>query len=108
MKTNSLPELFQDLEAFIDWSLCTEAERTQKRQTTDMGEARAFYEAVVPRMDEIIDYLNTLPIDKLPADAVRLMNLTFSLAEIAPAVELFGKAREDNTFDPFRYVPQHK
>ena len=108
MADRSLPETFAELEPFIDWALVTEAERTHKRQTADMAEIRAFYEAMIPQMPNIIDYLNQFPLETMPANAQQLMNMTLSLAEIAPAVELFGKQREDDTFDPFRYVPQHK
>ncbi len=44
----------------------------------------------------------------MPEAATRLMYLTLSLAEIAPAVENFGQPREPDTFDPFRFVAQHK
>ena len=44
----------------------------------------------------------------MPSHAQQLMDMTLSLAEIAPAVELFGQPREDDTFDPFRFVPQHQ
>ena len=108
MADSSLPETFTALESFLGWALTTEAERTHKRQTTSMVEIRAFYEAMIPHMPDIIAYLNQFPIDTMPTNAQQLMDMTLSLAEIAPAVELFGKQREDDTFDPFRYVPQHK
>ena len=57
---------------------------------------------------EIIAYLNDFALDAMPEAATRLMYLTLSLAEIAPAVENFGQPREPDTFDPFRFVPQHK
>ena len=35
-------------------------------------------------------------------------NMPLSLAEIVPAVELFGQPREDDTFDPPRFVLQYQ
>ena len=108
MTLSVLPEAFRDLEPFVDWALATEAERTYKRQTSQMTEIQALYDAMLPRMAEIIAYLNDFALDAMPESATRLMYLTLSLAEIAPAVENFGQPREPDTFDPFRFVPQHK
>ena len=103
-----LPGSFHDLEPFVAWALATETERTYKRQTSEMAEIQAFYDALFPRMPEVIGYLNDFALDAMPEAATRLMYLTLSLAEIAPAVENFGQPREPDTFDPFRFVPQHK
>ena len=108
MENRLLPEAFADLEPFADWALATEAERTYKRQTSQMTQIQAFYDAMLPWMPAIIAYLNQTPLETLPEADTRLMHLTLSLAEIAPAVENFGKPREDDTLDPFRFVPQHE
>ena len=103
-----LPESFRDLEPFIAWALATESERMSKRQTSGMVEIQEFYDAICPRMSEVIAYLNDFALDAMPHAATQLMYLTLSLAEIAPAVENFGQPREPDTFDPFRFVPQHR
>lgn len=103
-----LPESFRDLEPFIAWALATEAARMSKRQTSEMVEIQEFYYGLFRRMPEVIAYLNGFALDAMPEDATRLMYLTLSLAEIAPAVENFGQPREPDTFDPFRFVAQHK
>ena len=72
-----------------------------------MADIQAFYDAMLPQMPDIMTYLNQFSLEAMPANAKPLMDMTLSLAEIAPAVELFGKPREDDTFDPFRFVPQH-
>ncbi len=108
MATAALPEPFHDLEPFVAWALATEAERMSKRQTSEMAEIQAFYDAIFPRMLAVIAYLNECALEAMPEAATRLMYLTLSLAEIAPAVENFGQPREPDTFDPFRFVAQHK
>ena len=108
MASARLPEPFRDLEPFIAWALATEAERMHKRQTSEMTEIQAFYDRLFPRMPQLIAYLNGFALDAMPETATQLMYLTLSLAEIAPAVENFGQPREPDTFDPFRFVPQHK
>ena len=108
MTGHSLPATFPGLESFLDWGLETEAERTHKRQTSEMAEIQAFYDAMLPQMKDITAYLNQFSLEAMPSNARQLMYMALSLAEIAPAVELFGQSREDDTFDPFRFVPQHK
>jgi hypothetical protein len=68
-----------------------------------MEEIQAFYEAMLPRMDEIINYLNQYPLDGLPAEAKRLFDLALSLMEISPAVELFKEPDETGAFEATRF-----
>jgi hypothetical protein len=95
MPERQLPEPFADLEPYLAWSLATEKERQQKRVSSSMGAIQAFYDAILPRMNAI------------PADAQRLLNLTFSLAEIAPAVEQFKQPSVADGYDATRFVPTH-
>ena len=104
--SESLPVAFKDLEVFVPkWALAKESDRINARWTSTMDELRAFYSAMVPRLDAIIDYLNGFSIDALPASEKRLFHLTLSLAEIADAVETFGAPEVPYSFDPARYAP---
>jgi hypothetical protein len=107
MPERQLPEPFADLEPYIAWSLATEKERQRKRVSSTMAEIQAFYDTILPRMDAIINYLGQFPLNALPADAQRLLHLTFSLAEIAPAVELFKQPSVADGYDATRFVPTH-
>jgi pyruvate/2-oxoglutarate dehydrogenase complex dihydrolipoamide acyltransferase (E2) component len=108
MSERLLPELFQDLEPFVSaWALATERERSGKRLSSSMEEIQAFYHALLPRMDSIIAYLNQFPLENMPADAQRLLYLSFSLAEVAPAVELFKQPSVVDGYDAARFVPVH-
>jgi hypothetical protein len=107
MPERQLPEPFADLEPFLGWSLPTEKERQQKRVSSSMGAIQTFYDAILPRMNDIIAYLDQFPLDAIPADAQRLLNLTFSLAEIAPAVEQFKQPSVADGYDATRFVPTH-
>ena len=109
MSERLLPESFQDLEPFAAaWSLATERERNRKRLSSSMEEIQAFYEAILPRMEAVIAYLNQLPLDSMTVDAQQLMYLTLSLAEVAPAVELFKQPGVVDGYDAARFVPIHK
>jgi hypothetical protein len=76
MAEPQLPEQFRELELFLDWSLATERERTAKRQSSNMSQIRAFYDAMVPRLEEILNLLAKYPPDNPPPEAQRLFLLS--------------------------------
>ena len=56
-----LPAKFKDLAHWgAEWSLDSEKARHFKRVYSDFATVKGFFDAVNPRMDEIIGYLNTL------------------------------------------------
>jgi hypothetical protein len=91
MAERQLPAPFQDLESYLDWSLHTPRARRVKRESSTMVEITAFYGAMLPRMEEILSYLDRFPPEYIPADVLALFYLTLSLAEVAPAVEMYGE-----------------
>ena len=103
-----LPQAFQDLEAYCDWALATESERTAKRVSSSMQDIQAFYDAVLPRLDACAAYLDQFCLDRMPADAQHLLWMTFSLMEVANAVELYKQPRLHNGFDISRFVPSEE
>jgi hypothetical protein len=102
-----LPDQFQDLEPFLSWALSTERERTAQRHARSVSELRAFYDAMLPRMPEILDFLNGFSPDRIPANVNRLFLMTLSLAEIAPAIENFGQPGVLDGYDFSRFIPVH-
>ena len=67
---STLPEAFSDLEPFVaDWALPTRAQRYEARLSKPFDELVTFYDAVAPKAEEAIAYLNGLDIDDLPDDA---------------------------------------
>ena len=46
-----LPPPFQDLEAYADWALATESERTAKRVSSPMEDVQAFYDTMLARLN---------------------------------------------------------
>ena len=108
MTKRQLPVAFAELEPFVSWSLATERERTAKRHTGDMATIRAFYDAMLPRLGEILQYLDDFPPEEVPDEVQRLFLLTLSLAEIAPAVENFGQPSVVDGYDYSRFIPVHE
>lgn len=100
----ALPEPFSDLESFASWALPAERERNGRRRASTMEGLRAFYDAILPRMDEIIAYLDQYPLDAMPDDARCLLLMGLSFMEISPAVELLGEPDESGVFEASRFT----
>ena len=72
-----------------DWCLDSEPERYAKRLASTMDEIQEFYDAVMPRAEEAIRYLEKFPLDDLPEDAFRLLKLLYSLILMSFPVEIW-------------------
>ncbi|CAN5690040.1 hypothetical protein BH20ACI3_BH20ACI3_08680 [soil metagenome] len=104
MASHLLPDQFRELNSFVEtWALVTESERNARRRSSTMEEIQKFYNAILPRMDEIITHLNQYPLDSLPEDAKRLFYLALSFMEVSPAVELLGEPDETGAFEAARF-----
>ncbi|MFD0691673.1 hypothetical protein [Actinomadura fibrosa] len=89
-----LPENFADLEPFAErWCLATEHERYGARLASTTEEMQAFYDAVVPRAEEAMSYLEKLPFDALPEDALNLLHLLYSMIQVSFPVEVWRQPR---------------
>jgi len=108
MPESLLPAAFRDLEPWLAWSLETEKERSDKRQASTMEELRAFYDAMVARMEEVMAYMEQFSLDSMPVDVHRLFLLMLSLAEVAPAIEQFGQPSVVDGYDVKRFTPQRR
>lgn len=104
MSDRQLPEAFQDLEAHLEWALATEHERRAKRATSPMTHIKTFYDTMLPRMDEVLTHLSAFPADHPPPEVLRLFLLATALAEIAPAVEMYGEPTAEG-MDVLRLTP---
>lgn len=104
-----LPPGFSELEPWAaSWCLATEPERWAQRLRSSMVELQAFYDACFPRAHEAIAHCDRFPLDALPADAERLLQLLCSLLLVSYAVEVWkqpevvhgGSARIDRILEP--------
>jgi len=89
----ALPDRFAELAAHSDWIFETWRERYEKRLASTMDEMQAFYDAIMPRIDEIIDYCDEFDIDDLPDDVRHLLQLVFALGEASFPVEAWRQPR---------------
>ena len=93
-----LPIEFVDLEAFAPaWCLGSEPERLAKRLSSTMTEMRAFYDAIVPRAEEVIAHLDTFSLDALPEEEKNLLHLVYSMIQVSFPVECWGQPNVPDT-----------
>lgn len=98
-----LPEPFSDLEALARaWALPTPAARSEQRSRSTLAEMRTLHDALVARVEDIFKYLDQYPLNALPEDAQRLLQLTLSLAEVTPSIHFYKEERPGHTVDPRR------
>jgi hypothetical protein len=95
-----LPPEFADLERFArTWCLATEAERFERRLATPMAELVEFHDAFFPRLEAAIAACDRYPLDDLPTDVERLLQLVHSLVMVAMAVEIFHQPKTVDAAD---------
>ena len=109
MSAALLPAEFAAFEPWAAaWCLASEPERWAQRLRTPMTELRRFYDAFFPHAEDAIAYCERFPLDDMPADATRLLQLLHSLLMVSYAVEVWkqpevinsGSARIDRVREP--------
>ena len=78
MARDALPEAFTDLAPWLDWALEPERARTWKREASSMAEIRAFYDALLPRLEKMIRHLEDYRDGDMPSPARRLYLLSLA------------------------------
>ena len=95
MTATRLPKAFADLEPFVDgWAIATMKARHARRISSTAEERRAFYQAMLPRLNAVTEYLNGFPLHAMPEDAATLMRLALSLSEVALTQEIYSDKYE--------------
>jgi hypothetical protein len=87
MSITTLPADFSDLEAYAEWSLEHRRDRFKKRLSSSMEKITAFYNAMVPRIDSAVKYLNSKPLAALDESEKRLLAMCLSLIEVSRCIE---------------------
>src|SRR5581483_1704075 len=108
-----LPDAFAELERFVDaWALPSETARSRKRLASTMDEIQAFYDAMLPKGEAILAHLAAAGDPATDADLSEetrtLFRLMLSLAEVAPAVEIFRQPGVIDGLEAARFVPDHE
>lgn len=93
-----------DLEKFkpcIDaWGLPTVEARIAKRADSSLEEMQAFHDAMVPELENLMDFLNQFPPDDIPEEYLPLAYTLLSLLHVDRPVNRWGKPLLDDARDP--------
>lgn len=93
-----LPEGFEDLEHLAGyWAVQGADNRRYQRSDTSFEQIRQFYDAMLPRSDEAMTYLDTFPLRDMPGPETRLKRMILSLAQASMAIEIHRGARVANS-----------
>jgi hypothetical protein len=93
-----LPPEFANLEPFAErWSLPSEPERLAARLSSSMEDMHAFYDAVTPRAEEAMAYLEQFPLHDLSEEATNLLHLLYSMIQVSFPVECWGQPNVPDT-----------
>ena len=84
---SGLPAQFAAFERFSAWILERQDDRYDLRLASTMAEMQDVYDTMLPRVPEIVAYLDQFSMDDLPEPARKLMLLTFSLVQCSFPVE---------------------
>lgn len=85
----AFPAPFAELSRFAAFALPTEAQRMQKRLASSLAELTELYQALLPRMEALVEHLSQWEVDRLPDEQLPLLWLGLMFMEAAVAVELF-------------------
>ena len=100
----TLPPGFESLAGFGEWALSTERERFDKRIASRMEQLQAFYDAVLPHMQGVIEHLKDYDLDRdVPEPTWNLYLLGLSFMDVSISVERFGEPDESDVFEADRY-----
>ncbi|MGF6439521.1 hypothetical protein [Paraburkholderia youngii] len=102
----TLPAGFESLAPFVEsWALDTETARNAQRHAVGMEAILAFRDAILPQVDDVVAYLNGFALATLDEhpDAMTLMYLLLSLAEIAPAIEFYNQPAVIDGYESARF-----
>ncbi len=99
-----LPEPFVELEPLVaEWALGSEAQRNYKRRNSDMQVLHDFYNALLPRMEALAEYLRPLAIDQFSDEQKNLYDLALMFMEMSLSIENFRSPDVPGGFDPDRF-----
>jgi len=87
-----LPPQFSDLQPWVaDWALECERDRLAKLVAIEIADLRPFFDAMLPRIPAIKDYLDQFPLDAMPPQARTLFDLALTFMETAHPIDLNWK-----------------
>jgi|SRR5579885_305108 len=105
-----LPAQFAELEQFAEWIVADERGRHLKRIAAPIEDLRRFYDAMLPRMEEIMGLLKQYPVEAAPPPEVRnLYLLALAFMEASHPIELrWARTTNAGAFQSTRVEIPHR
>ena len=89
---NKLPIKFKNLNEFVhEWALDTEQARFDKRTTGQIDAIKVFYDAILPYMSDIMEYLKGKEVEPAEQADKNLLGLALSCVEVSRIFEVWGQ-----------------
>ncbi|WP_229517067.1 hypothetical protein [Paraburkholderia terrae] len=109
MSEFKLPEAFADLtDAAAHWAKPTEYQRSTLRWNASKEDFAVLYNTIMPRLDAILSYMESLPVKPVQEEDRNLYWLACAFAEASPHHELYeGSAQVPHSFVAERFVAAH-
>lgn len=101
---SNLPAEFASLEPHLGWALATERERLDRKLASSADEIQSFYDAMMGRIDEVLDHLDENLAEEMSAPDRRLHLLLLSLVEVSTLVERCRLRQPPTACDQRRFV----
>ncbi|MFZ9297154.1 MAG: hypothetical protein ACO24Y_02390 [Hylemonella sp.] len=90
--STKLPSEFSDLECLLEeWALESEEARFKKLHSVTLQELRGFYNTMLKRLPEILDYLKQCKLSEMSPQARQLFDLTMTFVETSHPLDLGWK-----------------
>lgn len=82
---------FSELQEFIDeWGHGDAHQRLNRRSSSDFSDIKRFYDAIVPRLGEIIEFLNRFLVDDIPEEYKPLAYMALAACEVDDPVNVWN------------------
>lgn len=105
--TQQLPAGFEDLTPLIDWARPTEMERNAKRWSATLDESRRFYDTMLRRGPDALQYLDQFDLTDISGANRTLLDMCLALAECSATIEMYENPQPKYVFPISRFVPTH-
>lgn len=107
--TPVLPQGFEALASLATiWARPSENERSEVRWAAQPADFAEFYDAMLPRLQDVLEFLADLSLEHMDVAQTNLFCLAAAFAEAAPHHELYGgSAAVPFSFAAQRFVPGH-
>lgn len=92
MSTN-LPEQFLDFAPYVKWIHPTMEGRLELRLASTYDEMKELYDVMLPRIEEVLEFLDRYELGKIPEDAENLLYLSYSFLNSVSCVEYYHSTR---------------